>query len=703
MKINLPVTNREVVVDDDIAIVTKTDLKGIITFVNPDFIKISGYSEQELLGQNHNIVRHPDMPPAAFADLWASMDRGKPWSGIVKNRCKNGDHYWVKAHVAPMDENGKTVGYTSMRTKPGRAEIEAASRLYDAINKGKATLVDGKVTHGVWLSKLNVLQMVRELSVNAQITLMLVSFLASFILVSVLGYSAISQVQVTGPIYKRVVQGKDLIADILPPPEYLIEAYQVSLDMMNSEESALPAMVEKSRALREDYESRHQFWMKDLPEGQLKTLMVSGTYTPGEEFLDLRDKRFIPALLAGNRRAAEEALSMMAKKYAEHRAMIDKVVVLANQRNSDDEKDAAEVIGSKMRMLGTLAAAMLVAMAVLGITIARNINSLLGGDPRYAREITRHVASGNLALRIDIDPNDTNSLLASIKYMREMFRQVVKSTQDSANQVAQVAQQMAAASEQVNTIARQSSESTASMAATTEEMTVSMGLVVENAHEAHSISVKSEEVCTSGVEVIQQAVHSMEQIAVTVRESAEVVQALGAQSEQISSVVKVIREIADQTNLLALNAAIEAARAGEQGRGFAVVADEVRKLAERTTNATKDITTMIGAIQDGMRNVVDNMERGVQQVNSGVSEANEAGEAIHQIQAGAQRVVQVVSDMSNSLREQGKASEEIAQSLEEIARMTEENSAVAHEASQGAHQLLSSAKVMQNTVNRFAA
>jgi methyl-accepting chemotaxis protein len=353
-------------------------------------------------------------------------------------------------------------------------------------------------------------------------------------------------------------------------------------------------------------------------------------------------------------------------------------------------------------LLGTLALALIATMAMLGVAIARNTNRLLGGDPRYAREITKHVASGNLALRIDIDSRDTTSLLASIKHMREMFRQVVKDTQDSANRVAQVAHQMSAASDQVRTVSQQSSESTASMAATTEEVTVSMGQVVENAQEAHNISVQSEQACASGVEVIQQAVHSMEEIAKTVRDSAEVVLALGAQSEQISSVVKVIREIADQTNLLALNAAIEAARAGEQGRGFAVVADEVRKLAERTTTATKDIATMIGAIQEGMRGVVTNMEHGVQQVNDGVSEANEAGVAIRHIQDGAQRVVRVVSDMSNSLREQGKASEEISQHLEEIARMSEQNSAVANEASQGAHQLLSSAKQMQNTVNRFA-
>ena len=136
MKINMPVTTNEYVLTDTDTIVSTTDLKGNLTSINRDFLRISGFTEAELIGTNHNIVRHPDMPPAAFEDLWNTVKAGRPWTGIVKNRCKNGDYYWVEANVTPLRENGQVVGYMSVRNKPTRAQIDAASALYSQWNQG---------------------------------------------------------------------------------------------------------------------------------------------------------------------------------------------------------------------------------------------------------------------------------------------------------------------------------------------------------------------------------------------------------------------------------------------------------------------------------------------------------------------------------------------------------------------------------------
>lgn len=139
MKVNLPVTGTENNYPEGTVIVSNTDLKGAITHINQDFMDVAGFSEDELMGINHNVVRHPDMPPLAFADLWESMKNDTPWIGIVKNRCKNGDHYWVEAYSAPIIEEGQTVGYQSVRVKPKRELVERAEAIYQAVNAGKVS------------------------------------------------------------------------------------------------------------------------------------------------------------------------------------------------------------------------------------------------------------------------------------------------------------------------------------------------------------------------------------------------------------------------------------------------------------------------------------------------------------------------------------------------------------------------------------
>ncbi len=158
MKINMPVTNVEYSLKETDSIVSKTDLKGIITYINEDFLRISGFTKDELIGTSHNIVRHPDMPSEAFADLWKSMKENRPWTGLVKNRCKNGDFYWVLAHATPFYENEQRVGYMSVRSKPTREQINAAEGAYRLFREGKAgnlKIQDGKVVKSGLLGKFN--------------------------------------------------------------------------------------------------------------------------------------------------------------------------------------------------------------------------------------------------------------------------------------------------------------------------------------------------------------------------------------------------------------------------------------------------------------------------------------------------------------------------------------------------------------------
>ncbi len=156
MRNNLPVSGIEYILEDTETIVSKTDLMGQITFVNADFVNVSGFSEAELMGQPQNIVRHPDMPAEAFADMWRTLKSGKAWTGMVKNRCKNGDFYWVEANAAPLIEIGQITGYTSIRVKPTRAQVAAAEQAYRAINggSGKLRVCEGNAVRNSSLRKL---------------------------------------------------------------------------------------------------------------------------------------------------------------------------------------------------------------------------------------------------------------------------------------------------------------------------------------------------------------------------------------------------------------------------------------------------------------------------------------------------------------------------------------------------------------------
>ncbi len=158
MKINMPVTNVEYPINENISIVSKTDIKGVITYANEDFIRISGFSRDELIGKSHNVVRHPDVPAEFFEDMWKSLKAGRPWTGVVKNRCKNGDYYWLLNNVAPYYENDQLVGYMSVRLKASPEQIEAASDAYRLFRDGKAgnlKIQDGKVIKSTLLGKLN--------------------------------------------------------------------------------------------------------------------------------------------------------------------------------------------------------------------------------------------------------------------------------------------------------------------------------------------------------------------------------------------------------------------------------------------------------------------------------------------------------------------------------------------------------------------
>ncbi len=333
--------------------------------------------------------------------------------------------------------------------------------------------------------------------------------------------------------------------------------------------------------------------------------------------------------------------------------------------------------------------------------VGRNVLRTLGGDPQDALQATRRIAAGDLSTDIVCRQGADESVLAGMQTMQQTLRGMIDEIMRGAEQLASAAEELQHTSEEVASRSHQQSEAASAMAAAIEEMTVSIDQVAHNAREAHTVSMQSGETSQRGTQVIHAAADEMNRIAQSVSDSSRIIEELGQHSEQITSIVKTIREIADQTNLLALNAAIEAARAGEQGRGFAVVADEVRKLAERTSHSTSEIADMIGKIQSGTRNAIGSMESGVVKVEHGVELAGQAGESISGIQDGANRVVNVVSGISDAIREQSAASSEIARNVERIARMSEESAGAVSETASAARHLQQLSSRLSVAVSRF--
>lgn len=289
----------------------------------------------------------------------------------------------------------------------------------------------------------------------------------------------------------------------------------------------------------------------------------------------------------------------------------------------------------------------------------------------------------------------------ALNLLMDRVSESLRSVSASAESVAAASAQLATSSSQVAVAAGQQSEASSSVAATVEEMTVSINHVGDRAHEADRLSQESETLAIEGGRVILQTATDIHEIAETVRHAAELIASLEDSSRQISGVVAVISDVADQTNLLALNAAIEAARAGEQGRGFAVVADEVRKLAERTGHSTEEIARTIETMNGKAAEAVTRMSTAVEKVDAGVVRARETSASIRQISSGCRTAVETVGEITIAIREQGAATNNIAAQIERIAQMSEESSAAAGETSDAARGLDQLARGMLGEIRKY--
>ena len=542
----------------------------------------------------------------------------------------------------------------------------------------------------------------QPLKLAHRFAILLVVFMLGFVVYGTYSFKTLNELRVNGPLFQKIQQDNELLADVLPPPEYIIESYLITLQLLlEPEKSKQVVLIDSLQKLRKEFSVRHEYWQgKDLESG-IKQTLVSDSYKPAMEFYGTLFDTLIPAIQKGDRATVEATMPLIRASYEKHREAVNKLVEMLNVSVKNNEQTGQDRIRTATIMQPIILVVSLLIGCIIALIIIRSVLRSLGGEPETATQLTRAIAHGDLTIDIPLKTGDEHSLLAGLSIMQNSLRTLILQIQNAAESMLKASNELSSVSTAVAERAEIQSEASLTMAASVEEVTVSINHVAENAESAHGVADEAGKLLTEGQQLFRGTVSEMNQIAEAVGSTTTEIATLGKQSDEISTIINVIKEIADQTNLLALNAAIEAARAGESGRGFSVVADEVRKLAEKTTLSTQEITTMINAIQRGTQSATQSMEVGSKKVESGVKMAGKAGDAMEQVEGSVRQVLDAVGEISTALREQRTASNEIAGNVEKIARMTEENSAAIGSVSHSANQMVELAQVLKKQTSSF--
>ncbi len=730
MRDNGKVTQKEYLLKPDITIVSKTDLQGNIVDANEAFIEASGYEWNELVGQPHNMLRHPDVPAQVFKDFWQTLKGGKPWSQVVKNRRKNGDHYWVVANATPIFEQGKVTGYMSVRTPANVAQISAAEQVYRNIAAGRQTLVNG----GIYRFK-DTLNPLLQFD-NAKIIIILSVLLLLEVLIPLLfptlfdvfpigvlyGFEVFCVVliivfAITGARQQKEVnryileisagnfsnnidsRGRSLQAVTLGRLNSLqiklgadFEAMKEALVNSKRIEKALNATPSKvmvadkfrsivfmNDAVKSMFKSIESELKKEIPNFDCSNLLrqnIDAFHKHPEHqksILDSLTETYTARIKLGAitlELVVNPIFDEQSKRIgtvAEWKDLTEQLQIEANIMLIASEVSKGE-LSSRICSKG---------LSGFEKTLATLVNELLGSFSVTIQSLNKLLSSmsdGDMTKRIDGD------FIGELLAMKVAANNALTNIEIMLSQVKTGAKSLGGLSKQVSLasldLAKRTHQQTAAVEDTVsglEELTASVESSNEHTNNANLLVHSAVEEAESGILVMTSTLDAMKGITDL--------------SRQIGEITGVIDSIAFQTNLLALNAAVEAARAGEHGRGFAVVAGEVRNLAQKSASAAKDISVLINST--------------TQEIEGGTALVEKTNVVFQEMVTKIQKVEELVKVVASTAIEQHKRLEQINLAMNHLDQTTQENTTLVEELSSTAESMQESTAQQVNFIGRF--